>query len=271
MTALQNIHAHTVYCDGRLTVEEMVDAAIHKGCDSFGFSGHSYAPFDSNHCMSQENTQRYILEIKQLKLKYAEQIELFLGIEQEFHSVQMPEGFDFVIGAVHYIRKRDILVCVDGGEKAQKLECDVNYGGNYYAMAEDYFETIANVVGKTNADLIGHFDLITKYNFSGCQFDETHPRYVNAALAAMDEILKTCKLFEVNTGAMYRFGKPEPYPSAFLLKELCKRGGEAILSSDSHDAESICFKFDEMKELLKTCGFKYIKRLTKNGFVDIPL
>ena len=271
MHRLQNIHAHSVYCDGTLTLEEMVKAAIDKDCDSFGFSGHSYAPFDAKHCMSIENTKRYIAEIKQLQEKYAGRIELFTGVEQEYHGDKAEGEFDFILGAVHYIKKGDALACVDGGAEGQQKECDINFGGDFYAMAERYFETVADVVRKTNADIVAHFDLITKYNFGGDRFDESHPKYVGAALTAMDEILKNCKLFEVNTGAMFRFGKPEPYPSVFLLKELFKRGGEVILSSDSHHAESICYKFGEMRELLKSCGFIYIKQLTKKGFIDVPI
>jgi len=271
MAMLQNIHSHTVYCDGTLTLEEMVRAAIDKGCDSFGFSGHSYAPFDAKHCMSPENTIMYIQEIELLKEKYAGQIELFTGIEQEYLGENVRENVEFIIGSVHYIKKGDALICIDGGAQAQKQECDTHYGGDYYAMAEDYFEAAANVAVKTNADIIGHFDLIAKYNFGGKLFDETHPRYVGAALDSMAEILKTHKLFEVNTGAMFRFDKDEPYPSAFLLKELFRRGGEVILSSDSHHAESICHKFDEMHELLKACGFMYMKQLTRNGFIDVPV
>ena len=271
MAKLQNIHSHTVYCDGTLTLEEMVKAAIAKGCDSFGFSGRSYAPFDTKNCMSPENTIRYISEIKQLKEKYAGQIELFTGIEQEYHGDNIREDVDFIIGSVHYIKKGEALVCIDGGEKAQKQECDTNYGGDYYEMAEGYFSATADVAVKTNADIVGHFDLIAKYNFGGQYFDESHPRYVGAALEAMDEILKTHRLFEVNTGAMYKFGKPEPYPSVLLLKELFKRGGEVIITSDSHHAESICYKFDEMCELLKSCGFKYMKQLTKDGFTEVPI
>ena len=268
---LQNIHSHTKYCDGTLTVVEMVIAAIAKGCDSFGFSGHSYAPFDLKNCMSLENTQRYLREIDELKIKCAGQIELFTGIEQEYLGEKAQADVDFVIGSVHYIKKGDALVCIDGGAEAQKQECDMNFGGDYYALAEGYFEAMADVAVKTNADIVGHFDLVAKYNFGGSLFDEAHPRYVSAALAAMDEILKSCRLFEVNTGAMFRFNKPEPYPATLLIKELYKRGGEVTITSDSHHAESICFKFDEMRELIKSCGFRYIKQLTTDGFVDVPI
>jgi len=31
------------------------------------------------------------------------------------------------------------------------------------------------------------------------------------------------------------------------------------------------YKFDEMQELIKSTGFKYIKRLTKDGFINEKL
>jgi histidinol-phosphatase (PHP family) len=84
----------------------------------------------------------------------------------------------------------------------------------------------------------------------------------------MEAILEHNRIFEVNTGAMYRYNKSEPYPSKNLLMELKKRGGEVLLTSDSHDAASLCYAFDEMRDVLKSCGFTYQKRLTKNGFID---
>ena len=271
MFKLQNIHTHTIYCDGTLPLEEMVKAAINKGCESLGFSGHSYAPFDSKNSMSPEITSRYIQEIKQLKKKYAGKIELYAGIEQEYLAEPVKVDLDYTIGSAHFINKGESLICIDWSAESQKRECEENYGGNYYSMAEDYFAVVADIARKTDADVIGHFDLIAKYNSGGHLFNEADPRYVSTALDAMDEILKNLNLFEVNTSAMYKFGKAEPYPSVLLLKELHKRGGEVIITSDSHDAESICYKYDEMRELLKACGFKYMKQLTKDGFIDVRL
>jgi len=264
----QNLHTHTTFVDGMLTPEAMIRAALKKDCDSIGFSEHSHLTFDKRYSMTREVTYEYIREINALKEKYEGGIEVFLGIEQEYFSNWQPDGFDYVIGSAHYVKVGNEYVTVDAGAKHQKSMVDTYFGGDYYAMAEAYFSVMSQIVSKTNADIIGHFDLVAKYNFDAHLFDEMHPRYINAALAAIDEIMKDCKLFEVNTGAMYRFDKPEPYPSAFFLKEIYKRGGEVILTSDSHDAESICHKFDEMSEFLKECGFSHIKRLTKNGFID---
>ena len=266
---MQNLHTHTKYVDGSLSAEEMITAALEKGCGSLGFSEHAYIPFDAQYSMTPEATYDYVKEINALKDKYSDRIEIFLGLERDFFSpIETDIKYDYIIGSVHYSNPS---ACVDNGAEKVKQTAERCYNGDFYAFAEDYFAAVSDIPGKTGADIIGHFDLLTKYNFDSDMFDETHPRYVAAALDAMEKIQKSCNLFEVNTGAMYRLGKREPYPSVFLLKELQKRGGEVIISSDSHDGESICYRYNEMRELLTSCGFKYMKVLTKNGFADVRI
>jgi len=272
MNGFQNLHTHTTFCDGALSPKSMVEAALKRNCRSIGFSEHSHISFD-DYSMTLEGTIEYVSEIKRLKAEYKGAAEVFLGIEQDYYSGKPPDGLDYILGSAHYVEQddQDAIICIDNGASLQMLAAERHFGGDYYAMAEGYYAVMSDLIKKTRADIVGHFDLIAKYNFGGRLFDETNPRYVTAALGAMEAILEDCKIFEVNTGAMYRFGNPEPYPSVLLLKELCKRGGEVILASDSHDADSLFFKFDEMHELLKTCGFRYLKRLTKTGFVDMKL
>jgi len=266
----QNLHSHTPYCDGKNTAEEMIIAAIQKGGGSIGFSEHSWVSFDAEYSMSLEDTPKYIAEISLLKEKYKNEIEVYLGIEMDYCTDEAPEGVEYIIGSAHHVIKEGKPITVDGSKEHIINMSDLHFGGDYYSMAELYFATIANIVPKTGADIIGHFDMLAKHNANNCMFDEMHPRYVKAALGAMEQILEKCKLFEVNTGAMYRLGKSAPYPPAFLLKELNKRGGEVILSSDSHSTQSLYYKYDEMLELVKSCGFRYIKRLTKDGFINVP-
>jgi histidinol-phosphatase (PHP family) len=66
-------------------------------------------------------------------------------------------------------------------------------------------------------------------------------------------------------------GKSEQYPATILLKELKNKGGEIIFTSDSHCGESLYYKFDEMQELAKSCGFTHYKRLTSDGFADVKI
>jgi len=271
MAYYQNLHTHTTYCDGRLDAESMVLAAIKKGGSSIGFSEHSYVSFDEDYSMPLDDIPIYIQDVLELKKKYEDTIEVFLGMEVDYFTTTPPIGLDYIIGASHHVQNLGVNITVDGcANHLEQINIE-HFGGDYLMLAELYYSTITDVVEKTNADIVGHFDLVAKHNINGRMFDEMHPRYTKAALAAMDKVLNKCKLFEVNTGAMYRLGKVEPYPSTFLLTELYKRGGEVILSSDSHNADSLYFKFDEMLNLVKSCGFKHIKRLTKDGFIDVPL
>jgi len=278
---LQNLHTHTTYCDGRLTAEEMIKAAIQKGGSSIGFSEHSYVAFDEEYSMMSEDTPLYIAEINLLKQRYTRdvtssipgKIEVYLGIEVDyFTDVEcVPEGFDYIIGTVHHIEKDGKYLTIDATlENLEKIR-DEYFGGDYYEVAQAYYETITKLPEKFKIDIIGHFDLIAKQNLGGRLFDETNPRYMAAATNAMEQILTKCRIFEVNTGGMYRRGVKTPYPSKSLLTELQKCGGEVLLSSDSHDADSLYYMFDEMKELVKSCGFTHIKRLTKDGFMDEKL
>jgi histidinol-phosphatase (PHP family) len=264
----QNLHTHTTYCDGTLFAEEMVLAAIQKGGGSIGFSEHSFVPFDLEYSMKLEDTSSYIGEVNALKEKYKDSIEIYLGLEMDYFTEKIPKGMDYIIGTVHHVEKDGNYITIDGSAEHLYKMAALHFGGDYYAMAGSYYETVANVVSKTNADIIGHFDLIAKNNANGSMFDEMHPGYIKAAISAMEKVLEKCKIFEINTGAMYRRGAPAPYPAVHLLKELQKRGGEVILSSDSHSAESLYYKFDEMRDIVKSCGFKYIKRFTANGFID---
>jgi histidinol-phosphatase (PHP family) len=179
--------------------------------------------------------------------------------------------YDYVIGSNHLILKDGEYLSVDDTEALQRDDVKKHYGGDYYAYVRDYYANMAGLCEKTKPDIIGHFDLVTKFNEGGCLFNEDDRRYRHAALDAMTAILKHVSLFEINTGAMYRLGRSVPYPSPFLLGELYRRGGEVIITGDSHDAVSIGFRFAEAAELAKSIGFKAVKKLTPEGFIDVAL
>ncbi len=266
MTLLSNFHAHSTFDDGSDTCEAMVKAAISKGCVAFGLSGHAPMSFETRWTMTREGEQAFVREMDRLKKAYTDQITLFTGLERDFYS-PTPQGvYDYVIGSVHYIKKDGALLSVDEREEFQARDVRRYFGGDFYAYTKAYYEIIADIVPKTKPAIIGHFDLVTKFNEGSKLFDESDPRYLNPALEALTAITEKHKLFEINTGAMYRLGRSVPYPSPVLLKALFERGGEIILSSDSHDGASIGYKFDEAAALAKSCGFKYAKTLTEKGF-----
>lgn len=243
---LTDLHVHTTYCDGLNTPEEMVLSAIEKGMECIGFSAHSYTFFDESYCMTQ--TEKYKREINGLKDKYKDKIKILLGIEQDFYSDMPTDDYDYVIGSVHYLKNGSFYIPVD--ESADILTDAVKeyYGGDFYKLAEDYYSTVAKI---KNADIIGHFDLITKFNEGNVLFDESDERYISAYKKALNILLKQDVVFEINTGAISRGYRTTPYPSKAILDYINQNGGKTILSSDAHDKDGLMFGF-EKEDLYKT-------------------
>ncbi|MBR2209127.1 MAG: histidinol-phosphatase [Synergistaceae bacterium] len=254
---LADFHMHTIFCDGKDTPEDMVLEAISRGMKKIGFSGHSYTSFDPHVCMTPENIAEYKAEINRLKGKYKSKIEILCGIEQDYYSDFPAEGYDFVIGSLHYVTCGGEYIAVDHTFKHFE-DAVAKFNGDVYNLIENYFATVADVVNKTNADIIGHFDLISKFNDGNKYFDENHPRYVKATENALDKLLATGKPFEINTGAMSRGYKKVPYPSKRILEYIAAHNGSVILSSDSHRKETLMYNFQECEELANSLGLKIV-------------
>ena len=135
-----------------------------------------------------------------------------------------------MIGSVHYILKDGVYLTVDWTREQQEEDVKIYYGGDFYAYAEDYYKIVADIYRKTKCDIVGHFDLITKFNQDDALFDTKDERYRNAALAAVRALLKTPDAFEINTGAIARGLRTEPYPAKFILDEIYREGGEVLLT-----------------------------------------
>ena len=270
-----NLHTHTTYCDGKESVESMVQAAIAKDFVRLGFSGHVFNDFRPEDqdiwCMSPERTEKYIADVRAMAEKYKDKIEILCGIEQDFCSNVPTDGFDYVIGSVHYAEKDGQYYCVDESPAVLEAAIREGFGGDPYALTKRFFEMEAEVVQKINATFIGHFDLVTKFNEGNRYFDPMDKRYRHAALEALDALIETGRPFEINTGGMYRGFRTEAYPSIQLLKDLKERGGSILLSSDSHDGQSIGFQFAEVAQAAKEIGFKTVKVLSKNGWDEFVL
>ncbi len=237
-----DLHTHSAFSDGKDPAEEMVRAALEKGMTCYGISDHSYVPWDD--CgMSRESTAKCREEMERLRAKYAGRIHLLRGLERDWFSDDFGD-YDYVIGSVHWIEMPDgHHLPVDWTAEKLRLGVDKYFGGDFYAMAESYFDMAGRVVEKTKCDIIGHFDLVAKFNEGNGLFREDHPRYVSAWQRAADRLLETGRIFEINTGALSRGYRSDPYPARPIRAYLREKGAKMILSSDAHRKENIGYGF----------------------------
>ena len=237
-----DLHMHTTWSDGKNTPEEMIEEAIRLGLETVGISDHS----SGDPCgMTLEQSAEYRAEIAALKEKYAGQIRVLCGLERDFLTDDFNE-YDYTIGSVHWLPMPDgHRVSIDWTPEKLREGAEKYFGGDFYALAEAYYAAVARVVEVTKCDIIGHFDLVSKFIEVDPAFDVKHPRYVKAWQQAADELLKTGKPFEVNTGAMSRGYRTEPYPAKDIRDYIQAHGGKLIMSSDAHAKENITYGFRE--------------------------
>lgn len=271
INSLQNLHTHTTWCDGADTPEQMVLVAIEKGFDSIGFSGHSYMYYSNYVQMTPEKTEKYKSEIALLKQKYQDKIDIFCGLEFDMYSKVDIDGYDYLIGSVHYLKCGDEFVGFDRSAEEVKRVIDAYFDGDGMKYAKTYYQTLAELSKYGSFDIIGHFDIITKHSDNVRFFDETSSEYKKYVLEAADALRGKIPLFEVNTGAIARGYRITPYPSMYIMKELKNMGFGVCITSDCHNAKYLDCAFKESAELLKASGFREKYILTKSGFVAVAL
>lgn len=251
---LSNLHTHSVFCDGANTPEEIVLAAIEKGLCSIGFSGHAYTDFDVRYCI--KDTDGYMAEINRLKEKYKNEIQIYLGVEEDAYCPANKANFDYIIGSCHYYYVDGKYYPVDSNYDYFK-KCLALFESDPIQMAHAYYKPFCEYICKRKPDIIGHFDLLTKFDELDTSLFLENEAYNKIAEDYIRYAAKSGCLFEVNTGAISRNYRTMPYPYTNLLQVLKKEGNGLVLTSDSHCVDTLTFGFEETKKYLKDMGFSY--------------
>ena len=263
-----NLHTHTIFSDGRYTPEENVLEAVKRNMTSIGFSDHSYTDFDLRFGIRPQNTAAYAREIRRLQKKYRDELEIYLGLELDgFSKLENRELYDYIIGDCHYIKIDNEYFTVDDSREEQQQVIDRYFDKDAMKYARAYFDVYTEKTIQHKPDILGHFDLVAKFDL----MDENSNVYKIIASQALAECLKVTPFIELNTGPVCRRVRKVPYPTVFILKEILRRKGKIVLSSDSHEIENMTFWFDEAVSLLKSIGFKSIVQMKNNKFEETGL
>ena len=271
MKYLSTMHSHTTYCDGDNTPSEMAEAAYKLGFVSYGFSAHSTLPFNAGYEIKKEDEEAYREDVLKLKTEYDGKMEILLGLELDADSSKPDFNYDYLISSVHQLHINGNWYAVDHC-KADFDKCISAFGGMDNTLKAFYSATVKAAL-RDNIDIVGHIDLIGKFNETNEYFDPTDKRYLDLVFSTIDAILekRTDIVFEVNTGAISRGYRTTPYPDSFIIKEMKRLGFGVVISSDCHQKHLMDCWFTEAEELLRACGYKERHILTKEGFVPVPL
>lgn len=236
---MTDYHIHTTFCDGKNSPEEMVEAALKLGVTRLGFTSHSDMLLDP---------VAYRNEIRRLSEKYATRIWIFAGLELEL-AKKRPDflaeiPFDYLIGSHHFLTASDGgFFAIDSSPEELKSGVDAHFGGDWDEFIRAYYAAIRSTL-RDDFQIVGHVDLIRKFNAKAGFFSEKSPAYLGEMEATADAIAASGKVVEVNTGAISRGWMDDAYPSKEFRDLLRSRRVRFVLSSDAHSASSLCGQFD---------------------------
>ncbi len=246
----------------------MVLRAIELGLCSIGFSSHAYTEHDMRYCL--KDTEEYISEIRRLQQKYARKIQIYLGTEEDRTSLTNRNKYDYIIGSNHYATVNGKHYPIDSNYSYFTSALEL-FNGDELKFADHYFNVFCKYINDRKPDIIGHFDVITKFDQKEKDRFLHNKKYWTIAQKYLKTALKSNSLFEVNTGYINRDLRSSPCPDYRLLSIIAKEGGNIVLSSDSHNVSHLIGHFDEVKLILKDIGFKYTYALFDNKWTKFEI
>jgi histidinol-phosphatase (PHP family) len=256
-----SFHTHSRFCDGEGHLEDFVRAALQASVTDLGFSSHAPLPFETGWNMPLDRLSEYVGEVRRLQSAYRDGINLYLGAELDYiplqtvTSFQQKEissvGFDYFVGSVHFLGGGDPPASFDGTEQEFARILRDWYGSDIREMTADYYRRIGRVGNIAGVKIVGHFDVIKRWNAGGTYFRGDESWYLSQVESALDELTDSGVAVELNT-AGWRKGLGEPYPSPRIL-ELCQERGMPITaSSDAHSPDQVNWGYDRALDLLRS-------------------
>ncbi|MDD3253974.1 MAG: histidinol-phosphatase HisJ family protein [Lachnospiraceae bacterium] len=241
-------HVHTCYSDdSECPMEDMVKRAIALRLDEIAFTDHvDYGVKTDLNC----DYAAYFKEIDALREKYRGQLVIRAGIEFgiQVQTVDLFQKdfeqypFDFVILSNHQIDNQEFW--------------DYSYqkGKTQQEYQEHYYEAIYEVVKRCKSyAVLGHLDMIKRYDQAGDYPDEKIMHYVDLILK---QVIADGKGIELNTSS-FKYGLKDLMPSRNILKRYRELGGTILtIGSDTHETVHLADHLDEVKRELIGLGYE---------------
>jgi histidinol-phosphatase (PHP family) len=224
----------------------------------------------------------YIMEINMLKRKYADKINIYVGLEidylNEWHNAAIPYfknlPLDYRIGSVHFLTLKypmleKNMMCIDGSPDKFK-ECVQKYfDGDVRKVVRYYFKSLSEMIDLGHIDIVGHLDKIYM-NAQNCEgFSMQESWYVEPLIKILYKIAEKNLMIEINTKNLK--SKNQLYPHEDFLYIVKKFNIPVMVNSDCHYPDKVNDGRNEAFDILKKHGFEATRELIDGTWTDVPL
>jgi histidinol-phosphatase (PHP family) len=268
-------HTHTLYSNhGEGHPRELAQFAVERGLLALGFSEHFPLPHGFSEPtgglanMHWGDIDSYIQEVNQVKAEFGDKIKIMLGFEVDYlpsYHNEMQTNLarypaEYWVGSVHIVDRfrsdhENWLIDFSEEDFAEGIK-----EKGYIATYTRYFELVRQFAQSYHHQIVGHFDLVKKYNKFGRYFELDTAHYLSQAEMTLDVLKQTNKIIEVNTAGLFK-GIGEIYPSDPILQMILHRRIPICLSSDAHKPEHVAREFSSVWQRLSKLGFEQLTAL----------
>jgi histidinol-phosphatase (PHP family) len=255
-------------------LEAVVLRAVEAGFTHYGLSEHSPRYRTEDLLSGEEDLtpgdlattfEAYVAEARKLREQVAGRLDLLVGFETErlppedwfgrMSALRARYKPDYIVGSVHDV---DGLV-IDYTPEATQQVADAK--GGMESLRLKYFDAVKDLVSALRPEVVGHIDLIRK-------FDGPEPSFSPAVYRRIDDALEAVRsvggVLEVNC-ATHRRGLGPVYPLPPILERARGMGIGVTLGDDGHGAHDVGVGLDASMRAIAAAGYREVHYLAKPG------
>jgi histidinol-phosphatase (PHP family) len=133
--------------------------------------------------------------------------------------------------------------------------------GGMESLRLRYFDAVSDLVSKLRPEVVGHIDLIRKFDGQDPSFSPQVYRRIDEALEAVRSV---GAVLEVNC-ATHRRGLGPVYPLPPILERARSMGVGVTLGDDGHGAHDVGIGLDASMRAIAAAGYREVHYLAKPG------
>jgi histidinol-phosphatase (PHP family) len=248
-------------------LEAVVERAIEAGFTHYGLSEHCPRYRTEDLFPGEEDLgpdglvaafNAYAAHAHQLRERHGDQLDLLIGFETE----RLPPGDwtarmrglreqvkpDYIVGSVHDVQGHVVDFSL---EKTRSVADQL---GGLEALQLLYFEAVIDLVSTLRPEIVGHIDLIRKFDGPAPSFG---PRVMRRIDDALEAVRDAGSVLDINC-ATHRRGLGPVYPLPEILARACQLGIGVTLGDDSHGAHDVGVGLDASMRAIASAGYREV-------------